>query len=142
MCSNTQAGLTLLSRISMQISELIGWNKNLEHEHKEIYKGWYDVISNVRFEVKNRFFCCILILMNAYQMIWIRVALLFLTDIYINVTYHFTFLHGRSFLWYITCKGSTLWILFVCKDINFFFPPQFALASLEFQPKSCFWVAK
>ena len=81
----------------MQISELIGWNKNLEHEHKEIYKVWYDVISNVRFEVKTRFFCCIWILMNAYQMIWIRVALLFLIDIYINVTYHFTFHHGRSF---------------------------------------------
>ena len=30
-------------------------------------------------------------------MIWIRFALLFLTDIYINVTYHFTTLHGRSF---------------------------------------------
>ena len=97
---NTRAGLSLLSRMQTQIDicELIGWNKNFVlHEHKEIYKWWYDVICSVRFEVKNRFFCCILILTNAYQMIWIGVALLLLTGIHINVASYFISLHGRSF---------------------------------------------
>ena len=126
------------SNSNLDICELIGGNKNFGlYEHKEIYKGWCDVITNVRFEVKNKFFRCILMLMNEYQMIWIRAALIFLTGIYINVTYHFTSLHGRSFQRYIR-KGSILWILFVCKHINFLFQPQFAIASLEFQPKCCF----
>ena len=127
------------SNINVDICELIGGNKNFGlHEHKEIYKGWCNVITNVRFEVKNKFFRCKLILMNAYQMIWIRVALIFLTGIYINVTYHFTSLHGRSFQRYIIRKRSILWILFVCKHISFLFQLQFAVTSLEFQPKCCF----
>ena len=34
----------------------------------------------------------------------------------------------------MTRKGSMLWILFVCKHINYLFRHQFAVASLEVQP--------
>ena len=145
MCSNTRAGLRhnlAFSNINADICELIDWNKNSGSQHKEIYKGWCDVISNVRFEVKNISFCYLLILINAYQMIRIRTDLLFLTGTYINLTYRFTSLHGCSSWWYIISKGSILWILFVCKLISVLFQPQLAVDSLDFQPKSCFWGAK